>query len=244
MKVPLLLLSLVQLTISVSAQDSLLNRKPVQESYPILKLVTIQKEYYGDSDYKLLSKGEERKGEGEFSGQRLRIFAAFPVYTKNKLVLSAGGTYTRSSFSYYSKETSDGLYNRGKTAKDDFDAMFSAGYRGVLWNKPVFYNANLVLGSSNFFNIKKLSGSLSSSLILKQNASTLSIIGLYVNLEKSTIVPFFPMYSYWHKFSGSLWEMDMVLPQKLIARRSGVLGGWFSTGVELTGNSFFFKAGC
>ncbi|MGY0038199.1 hypothetical protein [Pedobacter sp. NJ-S-72] len=98
-----------------------------------------------------------------------------------------------------------------------------------------------MLGRSNFFNIKKLSGSLSSSLILKQNASALSIIGLYVNLDRSTILPFFPMYSYWHKFSNSLWEMDLLLPQKLIARRSGVLDGWLSTGVELTNNSFFVK---
>ncbi|MBB5639327.1 hypothetical protein HDE68_005270 [Pedobacter cryoconitis] len=241
MKVPLLLFSLMQFTIAASAQDSLLKSKPVQESYPVLKLVTIQKEYYGDSDYKILSKGDEHKGEGEFSGERLKISAAFPVYTKNKIVLSAGATYTRTSFSYYSKETPDALYNKGETVKNDFDALFSAGYQSKLFNKPVFYNATVMMGSTNFFNIKKLSGSLSSSLILKQNASTLSVIGLYVNLDRSVILPFFPMYSYWHKFSDSFWEVDLVLPQRLIARRSDVLGGWLSTGVELTNNSFFLK---
>ena len=66
MKVPLLLVSLVQLTVCASAQDSLLKSKPVQESYPVLKLVTIQKEYYGDSGYKILSKGDDHKGEGSF----------------------------------------------------------------------------------------------------------------------------------------------------------------------------------
>ncbi|QNK62980.1 hypothetical protein H7F33_00185 [Pedobacter sp. PAMC26386] len=241
MKIQLLCVFLVQFAFSATAQDSLLKSKPAQESYPVRKLVTIQKEYYGNSNYKLSSKDDVQKGEGEFSGERLKISALFPVYEKNNFKLSAGANYTRTSFSYYGKEAPDALYNKGKTAKDDFDALFSAGYQNTLWGKPIFYNATVIMGSSNFFNIKKLSGSLSSSLVLKRGAATFSTLGLYVNLDRSTILPFFPVYSYWHKFTNSLWEIDLVLPQRVMARRSGVLGGWLSTGVELTNNSFFLK---
>ncbi|MBB6497909.1 hypothetical protein [Pedobacter cryoconitis] len=236
----LFVLLFFQIAVSANAQDSLMKSKTIPESYPALKYVTIQKDYFGDSDYHLYSKGNDSQQEGEFSGNRLRINVLVPVYSKQRLSLSAGMVYTRESVSYYRKTTNES-YGKGEFAKNDFDALFSAKYRGVLWNKPFVLGGTVILGSTDFFDVKKLSGLVSAFLVLKANANTISSVGIFANLDKAAIFPAFPVYTYWHRVPGTFWEIDMILPQKIIFRRSGVLNGWVSAGAELVNSSFFLK---
>lgn len=241
MKIPLLLL-LANIGVSAKAQDTLKRSNPMPKSYPTIKLVTIQKDYFGDSDYKMFSKDKSLQEEGELSGARFKINAIIPVYSKNRLTLTAGVLYTNQSIVHYKKlGSSDDHYQKQETTKNDFDALFSMMYVGRLWNKPIIHNATLVLGSTNFFGIKKMSGLLSSSLMLKRDLTTMSMIGLAVTLDKSSLFPVIPVYSYWHKFSNSEWEIDAVLPQKVLLRRSNVLNGWLTIGSEIRNDSFFLK---
>jgi len=240
MRILLLSLSLVTGTTSLSAQDTIEKTKPFQKRYPSFKLVTIQKDYFGDSDYKVYSKNGDLEHEGELSSNRFNISAIIPLYSKNKLSMHAGITYTRESTAYFNKTAAD-LYHKSHWNTNDFDAAFSVMYKGKLFNRPIFHRVSVLFGSSNFIGIKKLTGSFSTSMILKASSETLTTLGAFVNLDQSSLVPFFPLFSYWHKFNNSLWELDAVLPQKMIFRRSGVLNGWVSTGVELNGNSFFLK---
>lgn len=204
MKVPLLFL-FTQLSFSAYAQDSLRDKNSVPEGYPIVKLLIIQKEYFGNSDFKLFAKDRQEQEKGEFSGARLRIFGMLPAYTKHNFSIIVGGTYTREQLSYY-RNTSPASpnYEKGKINKDDFDVVFSLGYNHTLFGKMVISRASVTMGSSNFFNVKKLAGTLSSSLILKRSANTISVLGLMGNLDQSTILPVFPVYSYWHKFDNGL----------------------------------------
>jgi hypothetical protein len=227
------LILLITFTTALQAQQ---NRYPSATS----KLITIQKDFFGDADYKRYSKNGELQQEGELSEQRLKIAAVIPLYSKNQFSITTALSYTRSNLSYYHKETS-GLFNKSTFSTDDFDAALSGMYRATLFNKPMVNTATVVLGSSNFFNPKKMTGLLSSSLVLKATATTLTTIGIAVNLDGSNLVPFFPLFSYWHKLNNSLLELDMVLPQRIMLRRPGIFNGWLSTGVELTNNSFFIK---
>lgn len=243
MKIPLLLL-LTQITISAKSQDTTGRSKPVQKSYPVFKYLSIQKDYFSDSDYKLHAKDGSVQEQGEFSSERLRVSAFIPVYSKNSLSVSAGVVYTRQSMTYFNQLQPDPvMYQKAKLATNDVDGLFSFVYKGMLFNRPIINNVTLITGSTNFFDIKKVSGLLSSTMIMKMSASTVSSLGLILNVDKSSIFPVFPVFSYWHRFSGSLWEMDFLLPQKMMFRRSGVLDGWLSTGVELNGSSFFTKQG-
>lgn len=228
-----ILIILITITTALQAQQ---NRYPAATS----KLITIQKDFFGDANYKRYNKNGDLQQEGELSEQRLKIAAIIPLYSKNQFSVTTALSYTRSNLSYYHKEQSS-LYQKSKYNTDDFDAALSGMYRAQLFNKPMINTATVVLGSSNFFNPKKMTGLLSSSLILKANATTLTTIGIAINLDGSNLVPFFPLFSYWHKLSNSAWELDMVLPQKVMLRRPGVFNGWLSTGVELTNNSFFIR---
>lgn len=241
MKIPLLL-PMVFAVVIVRAQEPAVQNKPVQESYPVLKFVTIQKDYFGDSDYKLHSKSKENLGEGTFSGARLRISAMIPVYSKGKLSMVAGAIYTRESNSYYQKTNESGdYYHKGELVRTDMDGLFSVIYNSTLFGKPLINRGTVILGSTNFFDVKKLSAMFSSSVMMTANAATVSTLGMMLSLDGSAIFPFIPVFSYWHKFSNSAWEMDAVLPQRVLLRRSGVLNGWLSTGIELNGTSFFVK---
>ncbi|PYF74946.1 hypothetical protein [Pedobacter nutrimenti] len=231
-----LLIPVFGMSIATRAQDSL--KKTVPKIYPLVRNLSIQKDYFGDSDYKLYSKDGDVQGEGRFSEQRLRISAALPVYTKNRWSMTASLNYTRENFRYYTKSGED-LYRKSDFNSNNFDALFSVGYRNFLFKKPVVYTATLIAGSRNFFDVKKLSGMVSASLILKATPVTVSTFGLLVNIDQSSLFPFFPVFSYWHKFSGSAWEINTVVPQKVIFRRPEVLHGWLSGGIELGGNSFF-----
>lgn len=228
-----LLITLIIFATTLQAQQ---NRYPAATS----KLITIQKDFFGDANYKRYSKEGDLQQEGELSEQRLKIAAVIPLYTNKQFSVTTALSYTRSNLRYYHKEAS-GLFQKSKFNTDDFDAALSGMYRTTLFNKPMINTATVVLGSSNFFNPKKMTGLLSSSLVLKANATTLTTIGIAINLDGSGLIPFFPLFSYWHKLSNSQWELDMVLPQRVMLKRPGVFNGWLSTGIELTNNSFFIK---
>lgn len=230
MKFSVLILSLT-FTITLQAQE---------KRYPARKMFSIQKDYFGDSDFKRYSKNSELQDQGELSQERLKINALVPFYTKGQFTATAALSYTRENLSYYRKEGS-GLFQKNEVKTNDFDAALSGMYTTTLFHKPMINTATVVLGSSNFFNPKKMTGLLSTAIILKASAVTVSSFGIVVNIDKASLVPFFPVFSYWHKLENSLWEFDLVLPQKVMFRRSGVWNGWLSAGVELTSNSFFVK---
>ncbi|KEQ30476.1 hypothetical protein N180_09245 [Pedobacter antarcticus 4BY] len=241
MKIPLFLL-VAQLSISAKAQDTLKYSTQTTIPYPAFKRLTIQQDYFGNSDYKISNKGGELQEQGEVSGSRFKINGAIPIYKKNRFSLIAGVLYTRQSINHYKKvDDMNNQYQKTETKYSDFDALLSATYIGKLWNKVLITNGTVIIGSTNFFGIKKINGLVTSTLVIKASASTISTLGLSLVLDKSSLVPVIPVYSYWHKFSGSDWEIDAILPQKLIFRRSGVLNGWLSAGAELRNDSFFLK---
>lgn len=241
MKIPLLLL-VVQLSISAKAQDTLKNNNQTSTPYPAFRNLTIQQDYFGKSDYKIYNKRGEMQEQGEVSGSRFKINGAIPIYKKDRLSLTAGVLYTRQSINHYKKvDDINNQYQKNETKYTDFDALLSATYVGKLWNKMLITNGTVIMGSTNFFGIKKINALVTSSLMIKASASTISTLGLSVILDKSSLVPVIPVYTYWHKFSASDWEIDAVLPQRLILRRSGVLNGWLSAGTEIRNDSFFLK---
>lgn len=241
MRIPLsiVFLSLI-IGADVHAQDTLLKSKPNAPVYPVFRNITIQKSYFGDADYKLFSKEGELQREGELSEERVRISAIIPLYSKNQWGMAVGAVYTRENLIYFNKST-DGLYRKEKLNTNDVDATFSVTYTSMLFKKPVVYGATVVLGSTNLFDVKKISGFVSSALVMKATPVTVSTLGLILNVDQSSLFPLFPLFSYWHRFDHSLWELDAVLPQKVMLRRSEVLKGWFSTGIEFNGSSFFTK---
>lgn len=240
----LLLLSTLSLvTLNAFGQLSMKRLRPEDEGYPMLKKVFIQQDFFSNADYTLKTKTGERQ-DGELGQNRFRLFANENLYSKGKFNVAATMVYTYESFRYYRNVDAPGdVYQKHQFSTNDFDLMASLSYRDSLFNRPVVYNGTLVLGSRNLFNIKKFSGFVSSALVFRKGLRTVYTLGLLVNVDPTNIVPVFPIVTYWHRFEHSPWEVDVVLPQKFILRRSNVLRGWFSAGAELTSASFFNKSG-
>jgi hypothetical protein len=64
-------------------------------------------------------------------------------------------------------------------------------------------------------------------------------VGLGSYIAPHTPLPIFPVFTYWHQFEKSPWELEALLPYKFMFRRANTLKGWLSLGTEFNGNSFF-----
>lgn len=44
-------------------------------------------------------------------------------------------------------------------------------------------------------------------------------VGIIAMLDPTSQIPFFPLFTYNHKFKDSNWEFDAILPQRLIFKK-------------------------
>lgn len=199
----------------------------------------MQYERINNAEYTQRDRNKNIIGEGQAQTTRFRAFASMPVYQKEKIVISTNVLYTHESISNYTKTQVSGPLTKSTIQINDVDLTLSGVYRGILWKRPVIHTANIIVSSPNLIHVKKVSAMASSSMIFVKGVQTRYSLGLLFVLDPVIAVPVIPMFTYWHRFDNPLWELDVVLPQKIMLRRSDFLNGWLSIGTELYGNSFF-----
>ena len=82
---------------------------------------------------------------------------------------------------------------------------------------------------------------VSANLVLKKNANTTITVGALAFLDPSSIIPIAPLFSYNHKFKDSKWDIDFILPQRLLFRRQLLENGRISLGTELNSENFYLN---
>lgn len=165
---------------------------------------------------------EEKYMEGEIKNQFNFIASTnIPVYTKNALSITASGRYQYNRFDFSNLEPITNIQvfeKEGSIEHHYFTTAVSATYFSSLFNKPILYNATLFIdGNDNGF--ERVKGMLGFSFILKRTASTTMTLGGIALLDVTSQIPLLPTFSYSHKFNNSKWELDFILPQRLLFRR-------------------------
>ncbi|MDN3492720.1 hypothetical protein [Winogradskyella bathintestinalis] len=184
---------------------------------------------------------DETFQEGDIKSQRnFNASANIPIYKTRKWGLTGSINYQFSEFKFDNIETTDVTVfeQNGIVNFHNFSTALSSTYFSTLFKKPVIYNASLIVdGNDNGF--ERIKGLIGLSFIMKRTERTTMTLGGIVFVDPTSQIPFFPTFSYSHRFKNSKWELDFILPQRLLLRRFVGDNGRFSIGSSFGSTGFY-----
>ncbi len=217
----------------------------INNQFPSTRFLDVQYEQLGEYKYTTKVNDKEYESGKVISQNRLKLAMNYALIQKKNWVLSASARYKYEHIAFEDVEVPSGGV---PVIAYDNDVHFhylwtSINYTrySMLWNKPLVSNVTISADASNK-NFGMLYGSYLGSLILKRNEFTTVTVGLLVQSNANGISPILPTFSYNHKFKGSMWMLDIILPKQIYVRRQLLKHGRISIGSELDGNPFYFKS--
>lgn len=218
--------------------------KAIVDKFPTTRTFDVQYEQLAPSNYNSEMFGNKFESGRIESHSRFKAAFNLPFYaTKSKrFVLTASLRYKYENYAF------GDIYNYGTNEtyrRENADIHFWAGaltatYMASLFGKPVIYSATATIDGDEE-RLQRLKGFASGVLVLKRTPSTTITAGVLVLLDPSSIVPMTPLLSVNHKFKNSKWDMDFILPQRILFRRELLENGRISLGTELNTESFYLN---
>lgn len=218
--------------------------KAIVDKFPTTRTFDVQYEQLGPSNYNSDLFGDKFE-RGRFESHN-RFKAAFnlPFYTtKSKrfaLISSLRYKYESYEFGDIYNYNSAQTYSRDRQEFHYWAGDLTATYMSSLFKKPIIYSGTISF-DGNEDDFQRVKGFASAVLVLKRTPSTTITIGALALLDPSSIVPVTPLFSINHKFKDSKWDMDFILPQRLLFRRELLENGRISLGTELNSESFYLN---
>lgn len=247
----LILLLLLLIVLPVFAQTKEINQQAqdsskqktilsIKEKFPRSRFLNFE---YGQSlsrDFNSELFDQEFQ-EGEIKAQHtFKASANIPIYKTRKWGLTGSVNYEFNELEFNDIDTSPitVFEQNGIVNFHNFSAAISSTYFSTLFKKPVIYNASLI-ADGNDKGIERIKGLVGLSFILKRTQRTTITLGAIVFVDPTSQLPFFPTFSYNHKFKNSKWEVDFILPQRLLFRRFVGENGRFSMGSSFGATGFY-----
>ncbi|KKK48667.1 hypothetical protein LCGC14_3142820, partial [marine sediment metagenome] len=174
-------------------------------------------------------------------GGTFNASATTPIYKTRRWGLTGSVNYQFSEFEFDNLENTSQVNvfeQNGTVDFHNFSAALSSTYFSTLFKKPVIYNASLIV-DGNEEGLERVKGLVGLSFILKRTARTTLTLGAIVFIDPTSQIPFFPTFSYNHRFKNSKWEVDFILPQRLLFRRPVGENGRFSIGSTFGATGFY-----
>ena len=233
-------------TLIVSAQEPQKTfqeeaEKQIRAEFPRARVLNFE---YGNSfsrdfDSELF---DEDFQTGEIKNQKtFKASANIPIYKTQKWSLTGSANYTFNEFEFndLTNVSSQVAYVQDNIMDfHNFSAALSSTYFSALFKKPVIYNASVIV-DGNEEGLERVKGFLGASLIMKRTARTTITLGAVVFIDPTSQIPFFPTFTYNHQFKNSQWELDFILPQRLLLRRPVGAKGRLSIGSTFGSSGFY-----
>ncbi len=212
----------------------------IKEKFPRARVLNFE---YGQSlsrDFDSELFGQEFQ-EGEIKTQRtFNASANIPIARTRKWSLTGSLNYEFNELEFDNIEATDVTVfeQNGIVDFHYFSTALSSTYFSTLFKKPVIYNASLIV-DGNDKGFERIKGLVGLSFILKRTERTTMTLGAIVFVDPTAQIPFFPTFSYSHRFKNSKWELDFILPQRLLLRRPVGENGRFSIGSSFGSTGFY-----
>ncbi|MEH6537585.1 MAG: hypothetical protein V7719_14395 [Psychroserpens sp.] len=240
----IVLLALVStFAIAQKSQDSLREKAvlSIKEKFPETRIFNFEYNQSLDRSFSSELLDQEFQ-EGDIKSQRnFKASANIPVYKTQKWSFTASMFYQFREFEFENIEnpSSMPLFERnGIVNFHNFSAALSSTYFSILFKKPVIFNASII-ADANEVNFGRFKGLLGFTFILKQTERTTITLGAIGFIDPSSQIPFTPTFSYNHRFKNSTWELDFILPQRLLFRRPVGDNGRLSLGSRIGASEFY-----
>ncbi|MFG4002720.1 hypothetical protein [Flavobacterium aquidurense] len=218
--------------------------KTVTDKFPTTRILDVQYEQLGPTNFDSKLFGNRFERGRIDTHNRLKVAINVPFYaTESKRFILTGSLrykYETYGFGDIYNVNSSVPYTRENKEIHFFAAAMSATYVSKLFNKPVLYNATATV-DGNEDNVQRVKGFVTANLVLKRTANTTITLGVLAMLDPSSIIPVTPLFTYNHKFENSNWDLDFILPQRLLLRRGLLENGRISLGTELNTESFYLN---
>lgn len=218
--------------------------KVVTDKFPTTRILDVQYEQLGPTNFdsKLFGNRFE-KGRIE-SHDRLKVAINVPFFSSKskRFVLTSSLRYKYETYEFGDiyKVNSTIPFTREKEEIHFFAGALSATYIATLFNKPIIYNATATV-DGNQDNVQRVKGFVTANVVLKRTSNTTITVGALAMLDPSSIIPLTPLFTYNHKFENSKWDVDFILPQRILFRRGLLENGRISLGTELNSESFYLN---
>lgn len=212
----------------------------IKEKFPRTRILNFEYDQSLNRDFEseLL---DQKFQEGKIKAQRnFNASANIPIYKTRKWGLTGSFNYQFNEFEFDDIETTDiSVFEQNGTVDfHNFSVALSSTYFSTLFKKPVIYNASVII-DGNDEGVERLKGLVGISFILKRTELTTITLGAIAFLDPTSQIPFFPTFTYNHRFKNSKWELDFILPQRLLLRRLVGQNGRFSIGSTFGSTGFY-----
>lgn len=218
--------------------------KAIVDKFPTTRTFDLQYEQLGPSNYDSELFGNKFERGRVENHSRFKAAFNLPFYASKskRFVLTTSLRYKYESYQFgdiYNYTTTQ-TYRRENEDVHYWAGAMTATYMSSLFKKPIIYNATVSV-DGNEEDLQRVKGFASAVLVLKRTPSTTITAGVLVLADPSSIVPLTPLLSINHKFKNSKWDMDFILPQRLLFRRELLENGRISLGTELNTESFYLN---
>ncbi|MCF1422897.1 DUF6268 family outer membrane beta-barrel protein [Mangrovimonas futianensis] len=223
LKVWLLMLTPL-LGIAQVEEDSLKQKvnRAIQAEFPRTRNFNLEYDHSFSRDFESEFADEDFTEGAIVNQQSVNFTANISVFSKNKWQVLAFGNYQHFQFEFQDLVSMSDNYPIAFSSNTRDYNYYSVGvsstYYSSLFNKPFIYVGRLIADGSNK-GFERIKGFVSGSIVLKRNAQTTITLGLLAVLDPSAQIPFSPLFSYFHKFKNSKWELDVILPQRILMKR-------------------------
>jgi hypothetical protein len=218
--------------------------KSVTDKFPSTRTFDVQYEQLGATNFDSKLFGESFENGKIDHHDRLKIAFNLPFYVSysKRFILTGSLRYKYELYDFDKTYTNNTNvpFSRGKEDFHYFATALSATYMSKLFNKPIIYNATITI-DGNQENIQRIKGFVTATLLLKKTTNTTITIGALAMLDPSSIIPITPLFTYNHKFENSKWDVDFILPQRLLFRRELLENGRISLGTELNSENLYLN---
>ena len=240
-RIPIIILLLL-VSNNLLAQE---NQDSLQlEKFPEIRFLNF--EYNQSFDRRFNSKLYEQDfQEGDIKSQR-NFMASInvPLYKSEKWSFTASLLYQYMEFEFKNIDTPSPtpfFERNGNLNFHNISSALNTTYFSMLFNTPVLFNASII-ADANDKKFGRIRGMLGFTFIMKQTESTMITLGAIGFLDPSSQIPFIPTFSVNHHFKNSIWELDFILPQRLLFRRPLGKNGRLSLGSSLAVSEFYIDA--
>lgn len=238
------LLFITTATIAQNERDSV--RKTIQtlnQIYPGIRTYSVQFESPSNRNY-AADLFDEQFENGEITkNYRIRTFASIPILQRKEINLrgSINHLYQHIRVDEVSNVSNSfpTLNHSESLDLHDVTVSLTAIHSDSIGNKAAIFSASAMVNSRNVKQVEKFKMLFTATVILKATRNTVMTAGLAGFIDPSAIIPFFPTFTYWHKFPQSNWQFDFILPSRAYMRHPVMNKGWLSIGTEMTGTHSF-----
>ncbi|KIO52918.1 hypothetical protein [Flavobacterium hibernum] len=218
--------------------------KVITDKFPTTRILDVQYEQLGPSNFDSKLFGDRFEKGRIDSHDRLKVAINVPFFASEskRFVLTSSLRYKYETYEFGDiyKVNTTVPFTREKEEIHFFAAAMSATYVSTLFSKPIVYNATATV-DGNQENVQRVKGFVTANVVLKRTENTTITVGALVMLDPSSIIPLTPLFTYNHKFESSKWDVDFILPQRILFRRELLKNGRISLGTELNSESFYLN---